>query len=446
MYTWLLIAGGILAVGLALKNLVFGRKSPKIPRMSVLRPQLSGTDAAGPELSRSERSGESQTVNSPLSALAAGGQTSRFSENVPRSAAEIPAGAARDSGSGSFIHAGTTAFSSAHSESLGISGKTNRISTWNDRRLFEDFRGILGNNAEALSRPAPEELPIRNDEMLFGGLTPAIAQMLPETQSRKEVQWKALQGAGYHSRASWLNLTALRFSLAFISLVIIGFWLNVAPRQFEIPLMALVIIAPLVMWALPPLIVSMKATERKIDIERGLPDVLDMLNMGVSQGLTVPQSLSRISREIAPAHPALAEELQIVDRQAQVGSLYQALKNFGQRIDSPEVASFTTLITQSEATGTSISDSLTQYSDSIRSTLKERADARANAASFKLLFPVSLCLMPSVFLFLLGPAIVEMSDFFGNRAGALNADRDNALESLRQQPRIDYSRFQQIEN
>ncbi|MFN9968524.1 MAG: type II secretion system F family protein, partial [Phycisphaerae bacterium] len=131
---------------------------------------------------------------------------------------------------------------------------------------------------------------------------------------------------------------------------------------------------------------------------------------------------------------------------AQVGSLHQALKNFGQRIDSPEVASFTTLITQSEATGTSISDSLTQYSDSIRSTLKERADARANAASFKLLFPVSLCLMPSVFLFLLGPAIVEMSDFFGNRAEALNADRDNALESLRQQPRIDYSRFQQVEN
>jgi tight adherence protein C len=126
--------------------------------------------------------------------------------------------------------------------------------------------------------------------------------------------------------------------------------------------------------------------------------------------------------------------------------LFQALRSFGQRIDSPDVNSFTTLLMQSDATGTSISDSLTQYSDSIRSSLRERADSRANAASFKLLFPVALCLMPSVFLFLLGPAIVEMSDFFGTRAEALNTDRTTALESLRQQPRIDYTRFQQIEN
>lgn len=319
----------------------------------------------------------------------------------------------------------------------------NRLSTWNDRKLFSDFKGILSEDAETGPLPAPEELPIPNDDFVFGSLTPAIAQLLPESDARRELQRKALAGAGYHSRAAWLNLSAIRFTLSFLALVIVGFWLIMAPPAIEPWLLGLLVMAPLFMWALPPLIVNFKAAERKIDIERGLPDVLDMMNMGISQGLTVPQSLRRISHEISEAHPALSEELHIVNQQAQVGNLPHALRSFAQRIDSPEVNSFTSLLVQSETTGTSISRALAEYSDSIRATLKERADARANAASFKLLFPVALFLMPSVFLFLLGPAIVQMSDFFNTQAEVLQQDRQNAVRSLDQQPQLDLRRFQQ---
>jgi Flp pilus assembly protein TadB len=316
-----------------------------------------------------------------------------------------------------------------------------RISTWSDRRLFQDFRGLLAESADSFPIPVPEDLPIRNDDFVFGSLTPSIAQLLPETDTRRDVQRKTLIAAGYHSRASWLNLSAIRFTLAFLALVIVGFWLIVAPPAIEPWLLGLLVTAPLFMWALPPLIVVFKASERKSDIERGLPDVLDMMNMGVSQGLTVPQSLRRISTELVSSHPALAEELRIVDQQAEIGNLPQALRNFGYRIESPEVNSFTSLLIQSETTGTSIARALSDYSDSIRSSLKERADARANAASFQLLFPVALLLMPSVFLFLLGPAIVQMSDFFNNQADGLQQDRREALQSLDQQPQLDLRRF-----
>lgn len=314
-----------------------------------------------------------------------------------------------------------------------------RPSTWNDRRLFTDFHGILNEDAEV--PPLPEDLPIRNEDFVFGSLTPSIAQLLPETDTRRETQRKSLLSAGYHSRASWLNLSAIRFVLSFLAVVILGFWLILAPPVVEPWLLGALVTVPLLMWALPPLVVAFKAAERKIDIERGLPDVLDMMNMGVSQGLTVPQSLRRISRELAEAHPALAEELHIVNQQAEVGNLSKALRNFGQRIDSPEVNSFTSLLVQSETTGTSISKALTDYSDSIRASLKERADARANAASFKLLFPVALFLMPSVFLFLLGPAIVQISDFVNNQADELQQDRQEALQSLDQQPQLNLDRF-----
>ncbi|MDG2130460.1 MAG: type II secretion system F family protein [Fuerstiella sp.] len=305
----------------------------------------------------------------------------------------------------------------------------------NQGGLFSDFNSILGTDSgHLLPRPKPEELPMSNADMVFGSVTPALAEMLPESESRREVQRQNLAAAGHHSRAAWINLNAVRFVLAFLTLVIGGFWLLMAPPQLEVYLLGFVALGPLLAWALPPLIVSSKASERRIDIERGLPDVLDMLNMGVSQGLTVPASLRRISSEIAGIHPALAVELSIVNQQARVGSLHYALRGFSQRIDSPEVVSFTALLTQSETTGTSIAKALKDYSDSMRSSLRERADSRANAASFKLLFPTTLCLMPSVFLFLLGPAVVDMNDFFENTAGTLTQGRDAAVESLERQP------------
>jgi tight adherence protein C len=319
-------------------------------------------------------------------------------------------------------------------------------STWNDRRLFSGLHGILAHGPSQLVDPSPEELPIDDGEYLFGPSTPALAAMLPESDVRRETHRSSLTAAGYYSRASWTNLTALRFVLAFLSMVAIGFWLLMAPPQFEMGLLGALVAVPMMMWALPPLIVAAKAKDRQIDIDRGLPDVLDMLNMGVSQGLTAPQCLSRISREIKDAHPALAAELRIVDQQTQFGSLSQALRNFAKRIDSTEVASFTSLLIQSDSTGTSISKSLEDYSDSMRSSLRERADARANSASFWMLVPVTLCLMPSVFLFLLGPAIVQLDSFFGTQASQLMEDRDNALDSMQRRPRLSVSRFGQNGN
>lgn len=320
------------------------------------------------------------------------------------------------------------------------SGRVVDFTTWQTRRLFSSLQNeqddFCSENPIRDFRIDPEELPIPDDEFVFGALTPAFAQLLPETAERRQVQQQTLAAAGYHSRAAWLNLTAIRFVLAFLALIVIGVWLLTAPPALEPWLMVAAVVAPLVFWALPPLFVAMRASERRSEIERGLPDVLDMLHMCVSQGLTVPQSLQRIGREISSAHPVLSEELQIVDRQGRVSSLTRALKAFSARINSPDISSFTSLLIQSELTGSSILHSLKEYSDSIRSSLRERADARANAASFKLLFPVSLCLMPSVFLFLLGPAIIEMSDFFGNRAAALNNQRENAMDTLNQQPRI----------
>jgi len=439
MYSvWLLVAAGILAAGFALKNLVKRRRDRR------LKP-FASTETRTGSSADSVASHQVDTIHSDLKKVAEGSDRSahQSQDSLTEPLSTASAAGAEFSQVGSSDGRYGSRFTSNETVvavPMFSAERNDRMSTWNDRRLFTDFKGILNEDADAIRLPAPEELPIRDDDFVFGSITPAIAQLLPETDARRDSQRKNLIAAGYHSRASWLNLASIRFVLSFLAMVIVGFWLIVAPPALEIWLIGLLVAAPLFLWAVPPLLVAFKATERKDDIERGLPDVLDMMNMGVSQGLTVPQSLKRISREIKTVHPALAEELHIVNQQAEVGSLPQALKNLSQRIDSPDIASFTSLLIQSEATGTSISKALTDYSDSIRASLKERADARANAASFQLLFPVTLLLMPAVFLLLLGPAIVQMTDFFNNQGAQLQRDRATAVRSLEQQPQLNQNR------
>ncbi len=265
----------------------------------------------------------------------------------------------------------------------------------------------------AVPRLEPDQIPTADaSDYVFGRLTPVLAALFPESEARRGKVKQELITAGYHQPHAWQNLAALRYLGIMVPLLFIGLLLVLLPRQLEVLAIGLLLFLPAIGWAVPRLVVRNQARERLSEIERGMPDMLDMLNMCVSQGMTIPESLNRVSRELRPVYPALAQELNIVSDQAKIGSLEQALENFSERIDVPDVHSFTTLLIQTQRMGTSVSQALTDYSDNIRESLRQRADEKANTATFKLLFPTVGFLMPAVFLFLLGPAIIQLSDFF----------------------------------
>jgi tight adherence protein C len=274
----------------------------------------------------------------------------------------------------------------------------------------------------AVPHVEPDQVPTADSsDYVFGRLTPILAALLPESEARRAIVKKELITAGYHQPHAWQNLAAVRYLGIMIPLLLIGVLLVLLPRQLEAAAVGLLLFLPAMGWAVPRLVVRKQARERLSEIERGMPDMLDMLNMCVSQGMTIPDSLSRVSRELRPVYPALAQELDIVSDQAKIGSLEHALVNFSGRIDVPDVHSFTTLLIQTQRMGTSVSQALIDYSDNMRESLRQRADEKANTATFKLLFPTVSCLMPAVFLFLLGPAIIQLSDFFnGGGAETLN--------------------------
>lgn len=271
---------------------------------------------------------------------------------------------------------------------------------------------------ERLPLVEPGDVPTADtSDYAFGPLTPVLAAMLPESEARRETLKVELRHAGYYQPHAMQNIAAVRYVAIVLPLLLMGALMILAPQRLEPLAVGGLIALPIMGWALPRLYVRGKGADRKSEIERSLPDVLDMLNMCVSQGMTLLVALQRVNRELRSVYPALSEELQIVAEQAKIGTLEHALQNFQQRVDVPDVHSFATLLIQTERMGTSVSVALADYAKNMRESLRQRADEKANKATFKLLFPTVLCLMPAVYMFLLGPAVVELSDFFngGNR-------------------------------
>lgn len=258
-----------------------------------------------------------------------------------------------------------------------------------------------------------EEYPyFDQSDYLFGRFTSTLAAMMPTSAEGRQTLTRALRNAGYYSPHAWHNLNAVRYLFMMGPILICGVLLVLVPAEFESPVIVAMVIGTALGWALPGLYVRSKAADRLREIGNGVPDMLDLLNMCVSQGMTVTSALGRVGRDITPVYPALAKEMKIVTEQASVGSLSQSLTNLSRRVDLPEIHSFAALLNQTERMGTSVSEALSEYSDNMRESMKQRADEKANSATFKLLFPTVLCLMPAVYLFLMGPAVVELNRFF----------------------------------
>jgi tight adherence protein C len=156
----------------------------------------------------------------------------------------------------------------------------------------------------------------------------------------------------------------------------------------------------------------MKA-KRQSNYRRALPDALDILVICLEGGLSLPASLKRISTELRTAHPPLAAELAIVQREIQLGRTSgEALRKMGERCDLEEVRSLASVILQSEKFGASLVKALRVHADTLRLKRQQRAEEMAQKAATKMLFPTVLFILPAIFLVVLGPAAIHIALIF----------------------------------
>jgi tight adherence protein C len=146
---------------------------------------------------------------------------------------------------------------------------------------------------------------------------------------------------------------------------------------------------------------------------RALPDALDILIICLEGGLSLAAGLKRISTELRTAHPALAAELAIVQREVQLGRTSgEAMRKMGERCDLEEVRSLASVILQSERLGASLVKSLRVHSESLRLKRFQRAEEMAAVAATKVLFPTLFFILPAVFIVILGPAAFHLMEMF----------------------------------
>lgn len=155
--------------------------------------------------------------------------------------------------------------------------------------------------------------------------------------------------------------------------------------------------------------------KRQSRFRRALPDALDVLVICLEGGLSMPGALRRISGELRAAHPELATELNVVQREVQLGrSTGEAMQQMGIRTDLEEVRSLASVITQSEKFGASLVKSLRVHADTLRQKRRQRAEEMAAKAATYVLFPTLLFIFPAIFVVILGPAAFQILETLGS--------------------------------
>jgi tight adherence protein C len=171
----------------------------------------------------------------------------------------------------------------------------------------------------------------------------------------------------------------------------------------------LALLAAAVGYMLPALYVGRKTELRKKAIENGLPDALDLLTVCVEAGCALDQAVVKAAEELHLAHPALAEELRFVTTETRAGKpRLEAFQNFAKRTGVDDVRTLVAMLTQTDRFGTSISQALRTHSETSRTKRRQRAEERAAKVSVKLVFPLALCLFPSLYVVCFGPVAVRV--------------------------------------
>jgi tight adherence protein C len=159
-------------------------------------------------------------------------------------------------------------------------------------------------------------------------------------------------------------------------------------------------------WYLPEWILRSKSGTRQKNIQRALPDALDLLSITVEAGLGFDAAVARVARQ---AGGPLGEELHRVLQEMQIGKTRaDALRDLGERTNIAELKAFVLAMIQADIFGISIAKVLQVQAREMRIKRRQRAEEQAQKVPVKIVFPLILCIFPSLFIVLLGPAVITI--------------------------------------
>jgi tight adherence protein C len=244
---------------------------------------------------------------------------------------------------------------------------------------------------------------------IMRSLADLTVRFTPQKQLEQTQHKLELAGSTQEPTAFFVQRIALTIVFTIAAVVLSFFVLRPTPELSR----ALMYIAggAALGFYLPVLQLNSKIKKRQDNIIKALPDALDLLVICVEAGLGFDSAMGKVyekwDNDLALAFGRVLREIQL-------GKLRrEALKDMSDRMDVPDVNSFTAAIIQADQLGVSMAKILRVQSEQMRIKRRQRAQEKAHQAPVKMMIPMVLLIFPSIWIVLLGPAIIQVMNLAG---------------------------------
>jgi tight adherence protein C len=164
-------------------------------------------------------------------------------------------------------------------------------------------------------------------------------------------------------------------------------------------------------YCLPAFVLGKLGKRRKDNIRYALPDALDLMVICTEAGCGLDQAILNVSRDLKVVHPAMAEELGMVNLEVMSGKgRADALRNLAHRTGEPEIKKLVAILIQTDRFGTSVAEALRTQSYFLRVRRRQEAEERAGKVGVKLVFPIFFFCLPSLLIVTAGPGMLQLFD------------------------------------
>lgn len=235
-----------------------------------------------------------------------------------------------------------------------------------------------------------------------------LERMLPRTNEETSVVQQRLIRAGYRNDAHLRMFYGAKVAVPILLCV-----LATVSGIYEAGPFFIYAVAGGLGYLVPDFWLGHLIRKRQLDIRLGLPEILDLLVICIEAGLSLDQAILRTADESRRSQPALSDELGLVNLEQRAGrARADAWKHLADRTDVDSVRSLVALVVQVDQFGTSVAKALRVHADTLRTQRRQQAEEQAAKTAVKLVFPLVLFIFPSIFLVVLGPALIIMFEAF----------------------------------
>jgi tight adherence protein C len=201
--------------------------------------------------------------------------------------------------------------------------------------------------------------------------------------------------------------------VCFFAALVLSLTISLAAGIPFLPTLGFVMAASVAGYMAPNMYLYQQAYDRAAQMQKALPDAIDLLTISVESGLGFDAAVAQVARN---TEGPLAGEFARMLQEMQIGrGRTDALRSMADRTNLPDLRGFVSSMVQADAFGIPIGQVLRVQSSEIRVKKRQWAEEQAQKVPVKILIPLIFCILPCLFIAVLGPAGITIMDNFRGR-------------------------------